>query len=193
MRIRFAALMLIVPSLALGTKPVAAATSQPNVVIIMSDDQRWDTVNSTYMPMLTDLVVPNGITYTNSFVPNPLCCPSRTSTLTGDYSHTTGVFGNSNQFGGFGAFTPPPEGASTSAVNDTTTIATDFQAAGYRTGLVGKYLNGYSPETDYAYVPPGWDSWFAVKTGVYYDYYAAANGQESPLYGSAPTDYATRV
>jgi N-acetylglucosamine-6-sulfatase len=192
MRIGLAALMLIVPSLVLSTKPAAAATPQPNVVIIMSDDQRWDTVNSTYMPMLTRLVVPNAITYTNSFVPNPLCCPSRTSTLTGDYSHTTGVFGNSNQFGGFGAFTPAPEGASTGPVNDTATLATDFQAAGYETGLVGKYLNGY-PEGYYNYVPPGWDSWFAVQTGVYYNYNAAVNGHESPLYGSAPSNYATRV
>src|SRR5438105_11408792 len=135
MRIRFAALMLIVPSLALGTKPVAAATSQPNVVIIMSDDQRWDTVNSTYMPMLTDLVVPNGITYTNSFVPNPLCCPSRTSTLTGDYSDTTGVWTNVGPFGGFDGFNGHD--------NQGKTIAMDFHTAGYRTGLIGKYLNGY--------------------------------------------------
>jgi N-acetylglucosamine-6-sulfatase len=102
------------------------------------------------------------------------------------------VFGNSNQFGGFGAFTPAPEGASTSPANDTATIATDFQAAGYETGLVGKYLNGY-PEDHYTYVPPGWDSWFAVHTGAYYNYNAAVNGQESPLYGSAPGNYATRV
>ena len=192
-------LLLLTATLVVGPRSAAVATPRPNVVLIMTDDQRWDTVNSTYMPMLNKFLVPNGITYTNSFVPDPLCCPSRTSTLTGDYSHTTGVFGNSNQFGGFDAFTPAPEGASTSPVNDTTTIATDFQAAGYETGLVGKYLNGYlwtdssSPENHYTYVPPGWDSWFAVHTGAYYDYNAAVNGQESPLYGSTPWNYATRV
>src|SRR6185437_15183836 len=122
MRIRIAALLLIAPSLAVSPRPAAAGTSRPNVVVIMSDDQRWDTLNPTYMPMVTKLLVGRGITYPNAFVPNPLCCPSRTSTLTGDYSHTTGVFGNSQQYGGFSAFTPPPEGASTNSVNDTTTI-----------------------------------------------------------------------
>jgi N-acetylglucosamine-6-sulfatase len=192
MRTRIAALLLIVPSLAVSPRPAAAGTSRPNVVVIMSDDQRWDTVNPTYMPMLSKLVAARGITYTNAFVPNPLCCPSRTSTLTGDYSHTTGVFGNSQQFGGFKAFTPAPEGEGTNPVNDTTTIATDFHDAGYRTGYVGKYLNGY-PGNHFAYVPPGWDSWFAVHTGAYYDYPAAIDGRESPMYGAAPSDYATRV
>ncbi len=184
--------LLVPPFLFAAQKPAPAATTRPNVVIILSDDQRWDTANSTYMPRLTRLVLPNAITYTNSFVPNPLCCPSRASTLTGDYSHTTGVYGNSNEFGGFDAFTPAPDGASTSPANDRATIATDFQAAGYYTGLVGKYLNGY-PENHYTYVPPGWDSWFSIHTGAYYDYRAAISGQESPLYGSAPRDYATRV
>jgi N-acetylglucosamine-6-sulfatase len=189
---KVAAALLVAPFFLAAQKSAAAVNPPPNVVIIMSDDQRWDTVNSTYMPNLTHLVVPKGIVFSNAFVPNPLCCPSRTSTLTGDFSHTTGVFGNRNQFGGFNAFTPAPEGGSTSPVNDTTTIGTDFQAAGYRTGLVGKYLNGY-PGDHYGYVPPGWDSWFAVRTGAYYDYNAAINGRESPLYGSAPSDYATRV
>jgi N-acetylglucosamine-6-sulfatase len=63
-----------------------AASTRPNVVIIMTDDQRWDTVTSRYMPQLTGILSRNpSITYTNSFVPNSLCCPSRTSTLTGDY------------------------------------------------------------------------------------------------------------
>jgi arylsulfatase A-like enzyme len=40
---------------------------------------------------------------------------------------------------------------------ETSTLATWLDAAGYRTGLVGKYLNGYEASTDY--VPPGWDFW----------------------------------
>ena len=58
---------------------VAHAASPPNVVIIMTDDQRWDTVTSQYMPQLTRILSHNpSITYTNSFVTNSLCCPSRT-------------------------------------------------------------------------------------------------------------------
>ncbi len=169
------------------------ASAPPNVVIIMTDDQRWDTMTKRFMPQLADIASQNpSIAYTNAFVPNALCCPSRSSTLTGDYSHTTGVYGNVGEWGGFGSFTPPPDGHSTSSINDTTTMAVDMQAAGYRTALVGKYLNGY-PSHHYDYVPPGWDRWFAVGTGVYYDYYAATPAGRSWLYGSTPQDYVTRV
>ena len=158
----------------------ASATSRPNVVIVMTDDQRWDTVTSSYMPQLTNILSHNpSITYTNSFVPNSLCCPSRTSTLTGDYSHTTGVYGNSGQWGGFYSFTPPPEGRSISTINDTTTMAVDMKQAGYRTALIGKYLNQYNPQTS-KYVPPGWDRWFAVRSAVFYDYWAVESAPGTP-------------
>jgi N-acetylglucosamine-6-sulfatase len=164
------------------------------VVIIMTDDQRWDTVTHRYMPQLTHILSKNpSITYTNSFVPDSLCCPSRASTLTGDYSHTTGVYGNGGQWGGFWSFTAPPKGHSTSSVNDTTTMAVDMQQAGYRTALVGKYLNGYPTRASYDYVPPGWNTWFSVASGVYYNYHAARNGRKSRLFGSAPDEYITRI
>lgn len=158
--------------------------SRPNIVIIMSDDQRWDTATPQFMPNLNADLVPNGITYTNAFVPDPACCPSRASTLTGNYSFTTGVWSNAGRFGGFDAFN--------ARGNADETIATDFEAAGYRTGLIGKYLNGY-PEGRYGYVAPGWDTWFALGTGWYYNYYAADNGAQSRLYGSSPADYSGRV
>ena len=171
----------------------ARASAPPNVVIIMTDDQRWDTVTPRFMPQLTAIASQNpSIAYTNAFVPNSLCCPSRSSTLTGDYSHTTGVYGNVGQWGGFGSFTAAPDGHSTSSINDTKTMAVDMHDAGYRTALVGKYLNGY-PSHHYDYVPPGWDRWFAVGTGVYYNYYAATATGRSWRYGSAPQDYITRV
>ena len=180
--------------ISLAPTPAAAiATSSPNVVIIMTDDQRWDTVTSQYMPHLSRILSQNpSTTYTNSFVPTSVCCPSRTSTLTGDYSHTTGVFGNQGQWGGFLSFTAPPEGNSISSVNDTTTMSVDMQKAGYRTALVGKYLNGY-PSGDFDYVAPGWNRWFAVGTGAYYNYHAATNGKRSRFFGNAPKDYITRV
>ncbi len=174
----------------------AHAASLPNVVIIMTDDQRWDTVTPQYMPQLTRILSENpSITYTNSFVPNSLCCPSRTSTLTGDYSHTTGVYGNGGQWGGFHSFTAPPEGDSVSSVNDTTTIAVDMQQAGYRTALIGKYLNGYNTKYSH-YIPPGWDRWFAVHTGVYYGYWATSNLHapvHNSYFGTTKADYITRV
>jgi N-acetylglucosamine-6-sulfatase len=202
MKSTIAAGAVVLGLIAFAAPAVAASTpSAPNVVIIMTDDQRWDTVTSQYMPRLTNILSQNpSITYTNSFVPNSLCCPSRASTLTGDYSHTTGVYGNDGQWGGFMSFTAPPEGNSVSSVNDTTTIGVDMQNAGYRTALIGKYLNGYpygpriaQPPYYYKYVPPGWNRWFSVHGAVYYSYYAAKNGKRSGYFGTAPNDYITGV
>ncbi len=156
----------------------AAEPGRPNIILIVTDDQRWDTLG--VMPQVRSLLQEQGTYFPNAFVPNSLCCPSRASILTGAHSHTTGVYGNTMPFGGFDAF------------NDTTTLATAMNDVGYRTMFVGKYLNMY-PEGHYGYVPPGWDSWFAVRSGVYYDWRAADDGQRSGRYGTSPADYSGRV
>lgn len=190
-----ALVVVLAPPVALASTPAKSrSTKPPNVVILMSDDQRWDVVTPQFMPHVYERLIdptavdarfPNTthVSFVNSFVPNPFCCPSRTSTLTGNYSHTTGVWYNSGTYGGFGAF------------DDKHTIAVDFDQAGYRTGMIGKYLNGYIGGTS-TYVPPGWDEWFAANTGAYYNYgITASGGTNSRLlhYGSRPRDYITRV
>ena len=157
-----------------------AAKARPSFVVIVTDDQRSDTVTPVLMPNVYSKIVANGITFSNAFVSNPLCCPSRASILTGNFSHTTGVFGNSGAFGGFDAFT--------SRGNDESTIATDLASDGYRTALVGKYLNGYRSES-FRYIPPGWSRWFAVGTGSYFDYEASDQGVAVHHQG----DYVTTV
>jgi N-acetylglucosamine-6-sulfatase len=163
---------------------VAPAAAQPNVLLIVTDDQRWDTVG--YMPTVTSELVGKGVTFENSFVVNPVCCPSRASILTGQWSHTHGVWGIAGRHGGFHRFA------------DASTLATWVDAAGYRTGLFGKYLNGYqSPE----YVPPGWDEWFAftANPNAYFEYGVTARRGASPggtanlWFGSEPQDYTTDV
>ncbi len=165
-----------------GAQPGVAAPSaeRPNIVVIVSDDQRWDTFTPAYMPLTSEFFRSNGVVYTNSFVPNPLCCPSRASTLTGTYSHTTGVYGNGRPHGGFRAF------------DDEVTIATALQDTGYRTLFVGKYLNGY-PGRHWSYVPPGWERWYAVGTGSYYNYPVANNGRKTARFGTRSRDYSGRV
>jgi len=152
----------------------AQAAKPPDVVLIITDDQRWDTLQ--WMPHVQELLVGPGMTFTNGFVVNPLCCPSRASILTGQYAHTTGVYG-AGQFESF---------------RDESTIATWLDAAGYRTGLIGKYINGYQDAT---LVPPGWDRWlaFADPDGPgYYDYLLSDQGTATQ-YGSGPEDYSTDV
>jgi N-acetylglucosamine-6-sulfatase len=147
-----------------------------NVVVLLSDDQRADKVTPEYMPNVWEM---GGTRYRHAFVPNPLCGPSRASILTGNHSHTHGVWRNRPPHGGAADFDP------------TSTIATDFHDAGYRTALVGKYLNGYQPSS--GGVPPGWDRWFAVAgSSKYYDYEVNSNGRILS-FGSEPEDYITRV
>jgi arylsulfatase A-like enzyme len=125
---------------------VHRAAAAPNIVLILTDDQRWDTLWA--MPTVKSQLVAKGTKFTKAFVVNPLCCPSRATILTGQYSHTHGVYTNSSPDGGFQRF------------DDDSTVATWLQAGGYRTALIGKYMNEYFPE-EAAYVPPGWSHWFA--------------------------------
>jgi N-acetylglucosamine-6-sulfatase len=158
----------------------AQAPKRPNIVFVLSDDQRWDTLGS--MPNVQKELVAHGVTFTNSFVPTSLCCPSRASILTGKYAHSTGVYLNIGAHGGFRAF------------HDSNTIATVLHKAGYTTGLFGKYLNRYGVAAkDAHYVPPGWDDWhvFLSKT-KYYDYQLDEN-RHVRSYGHDAHDYSTDV
>jgi Sulfatase len=163
----------------------ATAHAQPNIVLVLTDDQRWDELE--HMPNVQALQA-QGVTFTNSFVSNSLCCPSRASILTGHYAHTTGVWTNSPGAGGWSAF-------HRSGFEDQT-IARTLQDAGFRTGLVGKYFNGYN---DPSFIPAGWSDWNALLLGGwaggghgYYDYWMTENG-DVDRYDAAPEDYSASV
>ena len=122
------------------------------MLVIETDDMRWDDLR--WMPSVRRLIQRRGLSFENSFAPYPLCCPSRSSFLSGKYTHNHHVYTHLDPYG-FAAF------------HDRHTIATVLQGAGYRTALVGKYLNGYgeqflrSGKPSLHYVPPGWDQWYA--------------------------------
>jgi N-acetylglucosamine-6-sulfatase len=140
------------------TTPAPAPTAtpnaaRPNIVLILTDDQRYDELQ--HMPIVKSQLIDRGVKFTRGFVSNSLCCPSRATILSGQYSGTNGVWSNVPRYqGGFKYF------------KDTTTIATVLQRQGYYTGLVGKYFNGYKHAG--TYVPPGWNHWFAVITDHYF-------------------------
>jgi len=154
-------------------------SGRPNLVLIVTDDQRWDTLWA--MPHVEHLLAAHGVTFANMFVTTSLCCPSRTSILTGEYSRHTGVRGDSPPVGGAPAFA------------DGSTLATWLHAGGYTTGLVGKYLNDY-PMLGAGYIPPGWDEWDAVDEThpalLYYNYRLNENGMIVRC-GARPADYST--
>ncbi len=163
----------------------APVATPPTIVLILDDDQRADTIQ--YMPILQRELVAWGVTFTNAFVTTPLCGPSRASLLRGQYAHNTGVLTN-----GGGDLPAEREGrhpGGAEAFDDRSTLATWLKAAGYRTGLFGKYLNGYMRLT--TRVPPGWDEW-VVFAGGYFGYPLNDNGVVRRV-GSEPDDYGTDV
>ena len=159
------------------THPVQTAdrSSRPNIVFILTDDQRENEMMA--MPETRSLIYKHGVRFTNSFVSDSLCCPSRATILTGLYASHTGVWRNFPPSGGFDSF------------HDKSTIATWLQPT-YTTALIGKYLNNYGQHLHY--VPPGWDYWFALNHVAYYNYKISDNGKPES-FGSAPHDYSTNV
>ena len=155
-----------------------------NVLVILTDDQSIETLphSPPIMPFLqSQMEDPNGewIRFPNAFINTPLCCPSRASLLTGEYSSHTGVVNNET-------------GAN---LDERSTLATWLQRSGYDTALFGKYLNDY-PFDRGPYVPPGWSHWFAKEQGpqstTYRGYTIVDDG--TPIrFGSSPRDYLTTV
>jgi len=169
---------------------------RPNIVFILTDDQRWDTTDGTHALNGVDPVMArtraelagDGVELTEAFMTTPLCCPSRSSILTGQYAHRTGVYKNGGNNGGADDFP------------DASTLAVWLQGAGYRTSLIGKYLNGYAQlwnTGEPPYVPPGWTEWRGMKNVAFFDYVMiepdGMGGYVENAYGSAEADYSTDV
>jgi arylsulfatase A-like enzyme len=170
------AALVVAVSVTDNARPAAAQAHQrPNIVFILTDDLSWDLVQ--YMPHVQEMQR-EGMTFTNYFVTDSLCCPSRASIFSGRYPHNHGVLTNTPPTGGFSAFRRGAESE---------TFATSLQGAGYRTSMMGKYLNGYKG----GYVAPGWDNW-QVSPGGYrgFDYVLNTNGRTAH-YGRASRVYFT--
>ena len=181
----------LLPQLPVNRPP---EVEKPNIVLILTDDQRYGTVTeeavpgtgTPYMPRVSSLLADRGLSFSRAMVTTSLCCPSRASILTGKYAHNHGVLNNGSNAdppdGGFPAF---HEG------DEDSTIATWLSDAGYRTGLIGKYLNQYGSASydtdgdgeleleDQIYVPPGWDNFRAfLWEPRYFDYRLNIDGNE---------------
>jgi N-acetylglucosamine-6-sulfatase len=168
----------------------AHAAQRPNFVFVVADDLSSDLV--PYMRQVQALQR-DGTSFSRYVVTDSLCCPSRASILTGRFPHSTGVIRNQPPDGGFEVFHPLAERS---------TFATSLQAAGYRTALMGKYLNGYTPnaavEGRPRFVPPGWTDWAVAGDGYRgFDYNllvaSPAAAPEVVWHGRGARDYLTDV
>ena len=163
-----------------------ASPSRPNIVFVLTDDLSSNLVR--YMPHVVALERA-GTTFTNYTVTDSLCCPSRASIFTGRFPHDTGVFTNGGNDGGFGTFYQRGE--------EQATFAAALERIGYRTAMMGKYLNGYIPGQHLGgtrpYVPPGWSEW-DVAGGGYREFNYHLNQNHTVVYyGKHPKDYLTDV
>ena len=166
-----------------------ASAKKPNVVFILTDDLDLTSyLDPSRFPKVNSLLVDKGTTFSNFFVTDSLCCPSRSSILRGQYVHDHGVLGNVGPHGGYQQFHANGD--------ERSTVATWMHDAGYRTGLLGKYLNGYPQSVDPAFVPPGWDEFDSPTSGgnpySEYNYRLNENGK-LVRYGSRPDDYLVDV
>jgi len=184
--------------------PEPPGPSRPNIVFVLTDD-----LSNNLVPYLAELeaMAAQGVTFDNYIVSDPQCCPSRATMLTGKYPHNSQVATNNWPEGGFGAFAEH---------NLDNSLGPYLQSAGYRTGFMGKFLNGYDPSGagngggeglrdgrppayDAGFVPPGWDEWHVPgRSGYQHFGYTVATSVDQPVadverFGFREKDYFTDV
>jgi arylsulfatase A-like enzyme len=132
-------------------------------------------------------LVEQGLSIESFLISDSVCCPSRATILRGQYVHCHQVYTNVYPTGGFEKFYR--------LGRESSTVGTWLQAAGYRTVMLGKYMNGYPLRQDRAYVPPGWTEWYSPARGAAYvglDYVLNENG-ELVAYSPDAENYLTDV
>ena len=157
-----------------ATSPAGAG--RPNIVLVMTDDQTLESMR--VMADTRRLLGEQGTTFEHALATYPLCCPSRATYLTGQYSHNHGVQDNDSY----------------DDLREGETLPVWLRRSGYHTAHLGRYLNGYGIQ-DPRRVPPGWDDWNALTAGTEYDMFGFdlnVNGRIAH-YGRGPSDYQTDV
>lgn len=166
-----------------GAATGRGVTERPNIVLIVADDLRADDLAA--MPAVRRRLIGEGTRCEQCIAPAPGCAPARASILRGQYPHNHGVLRGSGRFGGFGVFRERG--------NEAATIATWLQDAGYRTALIGKYLNGYGATVEPTYIPPGWDEWVVATREGYSRFELNENGTLTRYKSGQEEQYSTDV
>src|SRR4051794_24825890 len=140
-----ATLLLALPGVATARPAGAAKDGRPNILVVMTDDQ--SAADLAKMPNVRKLLAKQGTSFSNAVDSFPLCCPSRATFITGQYAHNHGVVGNFYPYGWYGM------------KDRANTLPRWLQKAGYRTALIGKWLNGYGAGDAHGEGPEGVDIW----------------------------------
>lgn len=123
---------------AVDVRPANAADTRPNIVLVTTDDM--NDYDLRWMPETRALIEREGTEFTDFSSQHPLCCPARASLLTGQYAHNNGVHHNQGPYN------------ANALVNPDNNIGAWLQDGGYRTGFIGKFLNGFD-----RYPVAGWN------------------------------------
>jgi N-acetylglucosamine-6-sulfatase len=173
---------------ALVAREAMGASSQKNVIFILTDDMTYSELSA--MPNVQSLIAAQGTSFNEAYISFPLCCPSRATMMSGQYMHNHGVHGNFPPNGGWPKFRS----------HESNDLPVWLQDDGYYNVHIGKYMNGYGTVGDTLPVPQGWDEWYGKvsEDALYFNYQLIE--KTGPLatphitfYGDQPSDYQTDV
>jgi N-acetylglucosamine-6-sulfatase len=170
---------LALPAAAHARPAGADKDGRPNILVVMTDDEAKADV--AHMPNVKRLLADRGTTFADAIDSFPLCCPSRATFITGQYAHNHGVAGNFYPFGWYGM------------KNRSNILPAWLQKAGYRTALIGKWLNGYGARDAHGEVPAGFDTWRGLLDVSAYDYYNFVMNQNGKLKTWGDADFARKL